>query len=619
MCGITGKITSSNTDPQVLERELNTSLDLIIHRGPDNFGTYFNAGVALGMRRLSIIDVTGGNQPFYNREKTVCAFLNGEIYNYREIRADLQKKGYLFATDSDTEVIPHLYDEYGLSFINSLNGMFAIALYDRKRQTLVLVRDRFGIKPLYYYYGENTFCYSSEIKGIRPYLGVKSAIDIGSVWQYLRYGYSLNESTMMKGIKRLPPGNLLVYKTACCPEIKPYWVPEAYAKAEKGSNTDPLALLDRQLAKAVKYQLISDVPLGVLLSGGLDSSMITAYVRQILGPRGNIQTFTVGVNEPGYIDERPYARMVSRRLNTEHFEYILTRKGFIDSIPLILDHLDDPTSDYALAPLFHIVKEAKRHVTVLLSGEGSDEIFGGYKYYSYTMLLERLKALFPFFKHPGKFITQLSGKSKAIRYIEKLGMPLETSFTGQSEPFSHVELMRLLKTPAEYLHFKWGQILNDPDISLINRLLLVDIGNYLPNDLLNKADRMSMAHSLELRVPFLDHNLFESVFAMPEDLKISGFKRKILLKKLAEKYLPHEVIYRRKRGFEMPVKLWFTSGLSTYLQHELLEKPCELFKEYFNMGEVADILNGYLLGKNDETQKIWALLLLNHWIRRNSS
>ncbi len=616
MCGITGKISVSSADSKVLERELNTSLDLIINRGPDGFGTYVNAGVALGMRRLSIIDLVGGNQPFFNREKTVCAFLNGEIYNYREIRADLHKKGYLSSTNSDTEVIPHLYDEYGLDFVSSLNGMFSIALYDRKRETLILARDRFGIKPLYYYYNENTFCYGSVIKCILPYLSAKPDIDIGSVMQYLRYGYSLNEATMLKGIKRLQPGNILVYKRESTPEIKQYWFPASYAKVRSCKFTDPIALVDRELARAVEYQLISDVPLGVLLSGGLDSSLITAYMRQILGAQADIQTFTVGVDEPGYTDERPNARMVSRRFKTEHFEYILTRKNFINSIPIILDHLDDPTADQALIPLFHIVKEAKKTVTVLLSGEGGDEIFGGYKYYSYTMLLQRLKPLFDIFKNSMEFIGQISGKSKLIRYIEKLSMPLESGFTGQSEPFSHVELTRLLRGAAEYPHMNCGLTLNDPDISLINRLLLVDIENFLPNDLLNKADRMSMANSLELRVPFLDHNLFESVFSLPENFKINGFKRKVLLKKLAEKYLPKAVIYQRKRGFEMPIKLWFTSELSQYLKYELLEQPCELFKEYFNMQEVADILKGYLSGANDETVKIWTLLLLNHWIKK---
>jgi len=537
MCGING----FSWEDGALVKRMNQAIS---YRGPDDTGIYTDKNISLGHNRLSIIDLSKkGHQPMSNKEGTVFISYNGEIYNFKEIREELEKKGYSFASDTDTEVMIYAYQEWGHGCISRFNGMFAFALWDSEKKELFLARDRIGIKPLYYHYDGSRIIFSSEIKAILAH-GIEKAVDTGSFSSFLQYRFIASDSTMIKGIKKLLPGHYLVFKDGKI-SIKRYWSLswstgrrslEHYAKA-----------VDKLLNDAVEKRLMSDVPLGVFLSGGLDSSLITAINARLRDEP--VRTFSVGFGHE--TDELGYASKVSELLSTEHREIVLDYKQLTKSLPDIVWHMDEPNTDITMMPLYFLSKAARQKVTVINTGEGADELFSGYYHY-----------------YVG---------SSWFDYVPRIAK--RTTYESYYSPFKTTERKQLLGNRA-----KDDRTLHDclkKKGHILSRILHFDIEHELPNWQLTRVDRMSMAHAMEARVPFLDHRMAELASSIPPNFKQRGLEGKHVLKKTALKYLPRDIIYRKKQGFTTPMHAWLKHDLEKFADKTLSESNIRfLNKEY---------------------------------------
>lgn len=621
MCGIAG-FAGRHAGYQPEMPILRKMCDSIIHRGPDDEGVGIVDHVALGMRRLSIIDIAGGSQPMYTADRSIRLTFNGELYNYRELREELVQAGHTFATNSDTEVVVHAYQEYGLDFLNLLNGMFAIALHDIPRQRLLLARDHLGIKPLFYAVTEDTIVWGSEVKAILESGQVERNLEPDALLEFLSWEYVPGEGTLFKEIRKLPPGCLLVATAdgqIRGPET--YWdIPTSAVDAVGGTESEWLERLDACLRTSVRRQLVSDVPLGAFLSGGVDSSLIVAAM-------DSAQTFSIGFDDPTY-NELAYSQEVADHLGTQHMTKVV-EPHVADLFDKLMYHMDDPIGDFSIFPTFLVSKLARESVTVALSGDGGDELFGGYETYVAQQLAEKYSliprpirslinaaasALPPTAKKKG-LINKIKRFTEGMEFADSQGHARWRIFLSDvlrdsifTSEFS-AQILRPAGQHIEDLNVRAG------DLRGTNRCLFVDAKSYMPDNCLVKVDRMSMAESLEVRVPFLDVELVELAFSMPNSLKLAGGETKYLLKKLATRYIPERCVYRPKEGFSIPIKNWLAEQFRPILDH--YTSPDRLKSQgIFEPAVISRLKSEHLAGKANHSHVLWSIIVFQAWQER---
>ena len=598
MCGIVG---FSWNNKNLLKKMIKS----VAHRGPDEFGYYLDDKISLGHQRLKVIDLKSGRQPIHNEDDCIQIVFNGEIYNYLDLRNDLEKKGHRFYTNTDTEVIVHSYEEWGINCVNYFNGMFAFAIWDSTYKKLFLARDRLGIKPLYYYFDGDKFIFASEIKAILEYEGIEREVDLNALNEYFTYRYVPTNRTMIKNIYKLLPGHILIFKNNEI-NVSRYWdLKESITNNSESYYTSKLREL---LRESVKIRLMSDVPLGVYLSGGIDSSCIVALMSEI---RDNIKTFSVGFGSEGE-SEVDYARFVSEYFGTEHHEINVNEED-LKILPEMVWHLDEPIADAATLPTYVISRFAKKEVTVVLAGEGGDELFAGYDNYKIMMLGHKFSKTIPDFLKPkiSKVSKYFSDHSNAKRVFDL--MCAKDEYERYSDVISLFNENEMNKLGFNKENSSNNYFPNN--MKLLNKLLYFGINTWLPNDFLMKADKMTMAHAIEERVPLLDHNIAEFSFTLPTNLKLRGMSGKYIFKKAMVGILPKRIIYRRKHGYNAPMDYWFKHSLKDVLaqlldesSHNLYNKEnaMNLLKEFQRSGKSYK-MNFY------NAQKLWSILIFEMW------
>jgi asparagine synthase (glutamine-hydrolysing) len=623
MCGICG-VYEYETHVPVDRHVLGDMLSVIRHRGPDDSGVYFDKDLAIGMRRLSIIDLSGGKQPISNEDGTIVTVFNGEIYNYHELRERLQSRGHMLATASDTEVIVHLYEDFGEECVQHLRGMFAFAVWDTRRRKLFVARDRLGIKPLYYMQAGGRLIVASEIKAILEHPAVHAHLSVSALSDFLSLKYVPAPQTMFEGICALPPGCSLTCDAKGV-RVRRYW-DLSFANQSNGhrSEEDYAEQLEALLRECVKLHLVSDVPFGAFLSGGLDSSTIVALMSQFLNEP--VKTYSVGFEgDAEAFSELPYARMVAKKYQTDHHEVLIHPSDLINLSEKVVWHLDQPIADDACLANFMVAEFASRDVKMVLTGEGGDELFAGYARYSG----ERLS---PWFQHLPR-----AAKSAALRVsgcvpglrrqklaLFALSQPDEVSrFANWFPLFNSEAKQALLSREFKYalngsaasVNAVFAENLARTDATdPLNRMLYVDTKLWLADDLLARGDKTSMAASLEARVPLLDHKLVEFAASLPPQVKVKGLTRKYLLKKVAQTLLPPEIISRKKKGFPMPMSLWFRKEARSFLRDAL--SPGTLKRRgLFNPSFVERLINEHETGFADHGSILWGLLSVELWQR----
>ena len=613
MCGISGIFNfgkSKKIDPEILARMNQT----MIHRGPDDSGIHHESFIGLTHRRLSIIDLSTGHQPMYNEDGSICIVFNGEIYNYDELQKELQAKGHKFQSRSDTETIIHCYEEYGNACVEKLRGMFAFAIWDSKQQKLFLARDRLGIKPLYYYHDNNSLIFASEIKAIIASGYIRPEVNIHVLDSYITLGYVPGPETLFKNIYKLLPAHTLCIHNGQI-KINEYW-DFAAISPQPMSESDCCERLRELFHECVSSHLVSDVPLGVFLSGGIDSSAVVATMAQNVD---QVETFTIGYRNAGEQNELDYAQIIAKQFKTKHHEFILEPTDFFESISKLLYFLEEPIVEAPAIALYHISKLAREHVTVLLSGEGSDEIFGGYPIYHRMQTIEYIHRMIPFTRKLSKILPFLRINEKERKYLDWLMLPLERRYFGVSCDMTNSIKQKLYSDSFKSLNQKNGveEIFQEyynkvKDRDDLNKMLYVDTKTWLPDDLLTKADKMTMATSVELRVPFLDNKLVEFATSIPSTFKVKERICKYIFKKSMEGVLPDTIIYRKKRGFPVPINQWFGSDLNKQATDILLDRS-SIQRGYFNKAYLAQILQQQKDGKADYSRRIFSLLVLELW------
>ena len=558
MCGICGQVRFQR-ESTVSPALIHAMADAIQHRGPDDEGFYISGPIGLGFRRLSIIDLSGGHQPLSNEDGTVWIVFNGEIYNYQTLRDDLIGKGHIFKTKSDTEVIVHLYEEYGTDCVQRLRGMFGFAIWDARQEQLFLARDRVGIKPLYYYLAKEFLAFGSELKAILADPSVPREVDPMLVDRFLTYYYLPGGQTLLRNLFKLEPGHTLVVKDGK-PVVRRYWDLE-FCESPAPRSADQLEQqLVELLDETVQLHMISDVPVGFLLSGGVDSTAMLSLAAQKTDKP--ISTFTIGFSGGSVIDERPYARMAAERFGSVHYELSISSSEFADFLPNYVWHMEEPVCEPPAVALYYISKLARQHVKVLISGEGGDEAFAGYENYRNLFWFEHLKTAFgPLQKPAGAGMTWLGRRldSRALlKYGPRMGVPFEDYYLSRtSSPFEFFPRERLNLYSAAMVEATDSDqarsvtrryMSSAANYRVLNKMLYVDTNTWLPDELLVKADKMTMANSVELRVPLLDHKVLEFAAGMPRNAKIRRLTMKYAAKKALKGRIPREILERRKAG-----------------------------------------------------------------------
>ncbi|PIR89749.1 asparagine synthase (glutamine-hydrolyzing) [bacterium (Candidatus Gribaldobacteria) CG07_land_8_20_14_0_80_33_18] len=623
MCGICGKIYF-NKNKLVANGEIKKMTDVLSHRGPDDQGIFIDKQVGLGHRRLSIIDLSPlGHQPMSDAEGKIWLVHNGEIYNFLELKKELEKDGIKFKSKTDTEVIIYLYKKYGIDCLKHLRGMFAFAIWDKEKQQLFLARDRVGKKPLKYYFDNNCFIFASELKAILKNPEVKKEPDFGAIDEYFTYQYVPHPKTGFKNIYKLPPAHYLIIKLNP-KEIRSqkYWELN-YSEKLDLSEKEWEEKITEKLTEAVRLRLVSDVPLGAHLSGGIDSSLIVGLMA--LQSKEPIKTFSIGFKESEY-NELPFARLVAKKYKTNHLEFIIEPKT-IEILDKIVYHYEEPYADSSALPSWYISELTKKYVTVALNGDGGDENFAGYTRYNAMKLYCQLKHL-PFKKNLKKinqFAYQITKKrifQKGYRFLNSWssGSNLIDSFLKIVSYFNQEEknLIYTDEFKQKIQNSRWHSFIEKKfkeaeKLDWLDKLLYVDINSNLADDLLVKVDIASMAHSLEIRSPFLDHEFLELTAKMPSDLKMKGHNKKYLLKKIAEKYLPEECIKKQKQGFSVPLEHWFRKQLFDYLKNELLDKK---FLDFgFKKEGIEKMLSDHKNYRQNYAYQFWTLLFLKKWLQ----
>ena len=608
-------------EPEVLE-SMNRALR---HRGPDDTGTFTAGGIGLGARRLSILDVEGGHQPVHNEDRSIWIVYNGEVYNHRELRALLKKLDHRFYTRTDTEVVLHAYEEFGSECVKYLNGMFAFAIWDARKRKLFLARDRFGIKPLHYGFVGDTLVFGSELKAVLKHPGLDRRLDIVALNEYLSFEYVPTPRSIFKGIEKLPPGHTLVYSERGL-DVSPYW-DVSLGKSERRppvSWREYQERLRRELRQAVQQEMVSDVPIGVLLSGGVDSSTVLAMMAE--ARPDDLTSFAIAFEEKSF-DESRYARQVAEAFGASHHELTVTSDMMAELVPRLMDVLDEPFADSSVVPTYFLSRFAREHVKVVLGGDGGDEMFAGYPTLQAHRLIEYYERWVPFAIRASvvpRIINALpvskdniSFDFKAKRFIAGRGVPVASRhhrWLGSFTPQEKAELFvpELRQTEMDTYDVAYAHQRRCDAHETMNQILYMDQKLYLEGDILTKVDRASMASSLEVRVPFLNHRLAEYLAEVPHELKLRRFQTKFLLKKAMEGVLPKEILARPKKGFNVPVAYWLNDTLEELVRDQLSEEKIRR-EGFFDAGYVQKLLKEHAEGTRDHRKLLWTLLVFELW------
>lgn len=608
MCGITGMMLFDERIPdiQVLKR----MSDVIIHRGPDDVGFWTDPGIGLAFRRLSIIDLREGHQPLSNEDDSVWITFNGEIYNYKALRARLMDKGHIFKTNTDTEIIVHLYEEHGEECVKHLRGMFTFAIWDRNKRQLFIARDHFGIKPLYYHLSGSRFVYGSEIKSILAAGDIRRSIRPESLLNYLTFQYVPEPDTMFEGISKLPPATAITIRPDGSVRLQKYWDP--MFEPVKRSLQEDVEELRERLKDSVVHHMVSDVERGCFLSSGIDSTAIAAHMRAI----EPIRTFSVGFE--GANNETVIARETAAALGTEHYAKVITEKEFFDAVPAAVWHQDEPVADPSAIALYHVAELASEHVTVVLSGEGADELFGGYRIYREPQALRALEWLPPGLKGMlHRLFSRLPAGLKGRNYLLRGTTPLEERFLGNAKIYTEDMKGEVLRIGGELLRNYRNpvQIAGDfykktAHLDPVSRMQYIDMNLWLPGDILMKADKMTMAHSLELRVPFLDKELFELARRIDVGNRIAGGTTKYVFRRAMEGIIPDFILNRPKLGFPVPLRDWLKGANGGRMLEEIRASGID---DLVHMGEVERMLREHRNGREDYARRLWVIYMFALW------
>ena len=623
MCGIAGIVRSdgARVDRELLER-MNGA---IRHRGPDDDGYYFSDGVGLAMRRLSIIDLAHGKQPIHNHDRTAWIVFNGEIYNYRELRAQLEELGHRFYTDSDTEAIVHAYDQYGTDCPKYLRGMFAFAIWDERAKSLFLARDRVGKKPLLYAELNGELVFGSEFTALLQHPGISRDVDFEAIHYYLSFICVPAPLTAYRAIRKLEPGHWLKWRNGEI-KIERYWQLDFSKKLNIGEEEAGERVVEL-LREAVRVRLMSEVPLGAFLSGGIDSSAVVALMAQESSEQ--VKTFSIGFDEQDF-SELHHARRVAEHVGADHHEFIV-RPDAMEILPALVEHYGEPFADSSAIPSYYVSKETRAYVTVALNGDGGDECFAGYQRYAAMNLAQKYGAL------PGalrngmianvvKALPGLDARSnllrKARRFVAAASLPTVERYLRWVSAFDEAAKQNLYSESFrhETANFRTASILEPwfaraNGAGIVDASLLTDTMTYLPNDLLVKMDIASMTVSLEARSPFLDHHLMEFAASLPENLKLRRLTTKYLLKRVLRKLVPAENLNRSKMGFGVPIGHWFRGAMQPFLRETLLSEKA-LARGLFKPEIVQQIIDQHVEGRIDHSHRLWSLLMLELWFQR---
>jgi len=626
MCGILGIINLDRERP-VDQPAAQAMAAAMAHRGPDDEGFYFKGRVALGMRRLAIIDLPGGHQPISNEDGSAWVVFNGEIYNFRDLRADLIVRGHLFRTHSDTEVIVHLYEEYGDDLVAHLNGMFAFALWDERRERLLVARDRMGEKPLYFatLKGESggAFVFASELKALLAHPAAERRIDLLALRKYLSYEFVPSPHSIIEGVRKLPPAHRLIFENGRWREER-YWRLNYDVEKLRIGEDEAAEEVRRRLREAVHLRLVADVPLGVLLSGGIDSSSVAALACEVAA--GRVRTFSIAFDEPSF-DESRYARAVAAHLGTEHYEQRFTEREMLEIVPEIPRLLDEPLGDGSLIPTYLLSRFTRERVTVALGGDGGDELFAGYptyvahrvaSYYRGLPLMLRRRLIEPAVARLPVSTNNLSFDFRAKRFVLGAALPAGTRNAVWMGSFDAERQASLLAPEVLAGHpdvevFEEVRAYDERHgMDVVERMMSLDATHYLSECVLFKVDRASMAASLEVRAPFLDHTFVEFLARLPVGLKLHGFTAKYILKRAMRERLPRAVTVRAKKGFGMPVAKWIKGELRPLVRDTF--SPERLKRHgLFNADYVQRLLDEHESGRADHRKLIWTLLMFEMW------
>jgi len=632
MCGVVGFLTSKA--PEIPDRDILKGMrDTMVHRGPDDSGEFVRpfGGVGpfvfLGHRRLSIIDLSGGHQPLSNEDGTVWVVFNGEIYNFFGLNEELKRKGHQFKTRSDTEVIVHAYEEYGEGCFQRFNGMFAIAIWDEQRKRLILARDRLGKKPLYYSHMNETFLFASELKAIMAYPAFSRKVDSLSLMKYLFFEFIPAPHTIFKDAKKVLPASYLIWDGKET-KVTEYWSPfNRQEPKEDLSLAEAESRITELLRQSVRSRLISDVPLGIFLSGGIDSSAITALAQK--ENPGKIKTFSIGFEDASF-DESKYSLLASRHIGTEHHAQTMTSADLLNIVPRLPDILDEPMADASILPTYLLSKFAREHVTVALGGDGGDELFAGYPTYLAHKFADQYERCLGFAHPVLAFLAKLLPVSddnisfdfKVKKFLSGIGYPDGIRNSVWLGSFSFSENERVL-SPGIGPQFNRDRLAEDirfyerkfPLTDRLTRLQYLDLKLYLQESILVKVDRASMASSLEVRAPFLDHQLVEFVMGLPPKWKLNGFTSKYILKEVMKNFLPDEVVRRKKKGFGVPIAKWVKGPLKELFE-DLLSFDRIKREGFLDPRCVATLLQDHLGNKKDNRKQLWTLLVWELWMNR---
>ncbi|WP_312469888.1 asparagine synthase (glutamine-hydrolyzing) [Neobacillus sp.] len=608
MCGFIGCVHDKTQNYSNEQRQQFKNMnDIITHRGPDDDGFFYDDHIQFGFRRLSIIDIESGHQPLTYENERYWIIFNGEVYNYVELRDELLKEGLTFSTSSDTEVIIALYSHLKEKAVEKLRGMFAFIIWDKQEQTLYGARDPFGIKPFFYMQDGERTLFASEKKSILLALE-NDVLDYDSLQHYLTYQFVPEPNTLSEGIKKLEPGHYFTKKIGSPLEIKRYW--KAQFKPVQKSESDFIKEIKDVLFDSVKMHMRSDVPVGSFLSGGIDSSIIASIAKEY---HPAIKTFSVGFEHNGF-SEIDVAKETAEKLGVENISYVISPQEYMDEIPKIMWHMDDPLADPACVPLYFVAREARKHVTVVLSGEGADELFGGYNIYREPQDLEVFNKIPRVGKVLLKGIANMMPEgTKGKSFIERGVTPMEERYIGNAKMFREEEkrdLLSVYRDGLNYLDITKPLYEESRGYDPVDRMQYIDIHTWMRGDILLKADKMTMAHSLELRVPFLDKAVFEVASKIPTSLKTANGTTKYILRKAAEGVVPAHVLDRKKLGFPVPIRHWLKNEMNEWAKKIIRESNTE---HLINKPYVLGLLEDHCQGKADNSRKIWTVLMFMVW------
>jgi asparagine synthase (glutamine-hydrolysing) len=616
MCGVNG-IYHFNRDEPVDEATLLQMRDALYHRGPDEAGCYLNGNVGFGHRRLSIVDLAHGQQPLCNEDGTVWITYNGEIFNHNELRRLLIDKGHQFRTRCDTETIVHLYEEYGANGVQKLRGQFAFAIWDARKQRLLLARDQLGILPLSYALDNGRLIFASEIKAILRDRTISREIDLHALTDYLTYRYVPSPRTIFKQVRKLPPGHILICEQGAV-SVRRYWTLN-YQPDNQAKEAEYIEKIRDKLQEAVKIRLMSEVPLGAFLSGGIDSSVVVAFMSRVVD---RPKTFSIGFGEQDF-DELRYARLVAEHFGTEHYEFRVTSKAK-ELLPRLVKQFDEPFADPSAIPTYYVAKMARQHVTVCLTGDGGDETFAGYKRYEMVLRSHRLRVIpgavrRPIFHTLSRLIPS-GARGKLFAQQVSMASPVDAYALAQGylhpssrDPLLSEEVKATLngERPYELLHELYDEA---GPVDYLARIQYIDFMSYLPGQILVKVDRTGMLNSLETRPPLLDHELLELMATTPPNFRIRGSQLKYILKQVARDFLPAEILNRPKQGFGVPLKYWFEEDWKTYTA-ELLLDPQAISRRFLDQKRVRAMLDEHSSSRKDFSLLLYRLLIFEEWSR----